>query len=616
MLYSGQDAAVRTDIVLPSPGWSRTLNLGSAINTSVTRGETSVWQGQIPLDSTHLLNYRQTVTEADGRLHFAIEYTALQDLAAEGLFFRINIPWDDFHGGTAVVGPRTVTLPESLPANNNLAYAETSLIAASGASSALAWWASFSRPFGINLQDKSTESPKSYTYWVYIVRGSLAAGMRGSFEVDLTIAGMPDSSTASLTLDASLSRYRFQGFGGNYCFNINSPVADYTLANLTPRWARTEMLLTDWEPSNDNSSPYDTAWAALAARDLPGSNLRRAFEMMRRLNDRGIPYVSSVWRLPEWLLGDRDKKGPSDQQRRIDPALWDELLESIGSYLVYARDTYGAEPAYFSFNEPEIGVRILFSADEHRDAIRRIGAHFESLGLKTKLLLGDVSNPRTTISYTQPAANDAEAMRYVGAVSFHSWGGATPAQYAAWGDLAESLGLPLLVAELGTDASAYNGASYDSYWYGIDETRMYQELILYARPQGTMYWEFTSDYSLVRTTKDGITPTGRFWLTKHFTDLTPPQSEVLSTSSDHPKVLVTAFRDGGRHVLHIANLSAARDAVLTGLPEGVTEWQAVQTTEADGFATLSPVPAASGGLRLNLPARSLLTLTGDLPVGH
>jgi hypothetical protein len=49
-------------------------------------------------------------------------------------------------------------------------------------------------------------------------------------------------------------------------------------------------------------------------------------------------------------------------------------------------------------------------------------------------------------TYALPAANDPEALRYCGAIGFHSWGGAKPGQYAAWGDLAERLKLPLLHA--------------------------------------------------------------------------------------------------------------------------------------------------------------------------
>jgi hypothetical protein len=608
MLYEGQDAAVRTDIVLPSPSWRSVYSLSSAENLTVARGEVSTWRGTIPMEAGRRLEFSQSVRETEGKVIIAVEYRALADLTAEGLFFRVNIPWLDFKGGSLDNGLRSITLPENGPHNANLLYGDTDRLSAASSNGALRWSAQFSRRFGINLQDKSGESPKSFTFWVYVHRGNMAAGTAGSLEVTLAIDGIPDTSTAGLRVEPETVRYRFDGFGGNYCFQIESPVTAYTLEHLNSRWARTEMTMIEWEPENENGSAYETDWERFALRDRPGTRLRREFELMQTLKSKGIPFVASIWRLPEWLLADRGVKGPNDQQRRIDPLLWDELLESLGAYMLYARDRYGVEPDLFSFNEPDLGVRILFSDEEHRDAVRRIGAHFESLGLKTRMLLGDVANPRGTERYVLKAAADPEALKHAGAISFHSWGGASQQQYEAWAELAERLNLPLLVAELGTDAAGWRGRSYDSYWYGVEEIRLYQEILLHARPRGTMYWEFTADYSLVQLNGTEITPTGRFWLTKHLTNLTPANAEALAASSDHPKVLVTAFRRDGEYAVHVANVSAARRAVLTGLPKEIAEWRAMLTTEQEGYKEIEPVRAEDGGVAVELPARSLLTL--------
>jgi hypothetical protein len=269
------------------------------------------------------------------------------------------------------------------------------------------------------------------------------------------------------------------------------------------------------------------------------------------------------------------------------------------------------EPDLFSFNEANIGIYVLLTPEEHREAIKRIGAHLAKLGLKTKMLLGDASGPRGTHEYALPAANDAEAMRYVGAVAFHSWGGGTPENYGAWGDLAEWLGLPLLVAELGVDAQAYRGRTYDSFHYGIREVRMYQELLLHARPQGAMQWQFTSDYGTVRVNPkaDGtaeLAPTARFWFVKHFTDLTPPDSDALETSSSHTDVLFTAFAAKGAMALHVANAGSSREVVIRGVPEG--EYRVVRTSETDAFRELERVRPLDGVIRLRLPERALVTL--------
>ena len=201
---------------------------------------------------------------------------------------------------------------------------------------------------------------------------------------------------------------------------------------------------------------------------------------------------------------------------------------------------------------------------------------------------------------------------------FHSWGGGEPRHYAAWADLADRLKLPLLVAELGVDAGAWRGRRYRSFHYGLREVRMYQEILLYARPQGTMQWEFTSDYGIVleRKQADGsveLVPHARFWLVKHFCNLTPPKASALTTASDHPHVLFTAFSGtvGGRTVytLHIASFAASRPATITGLPPGLSTLRAIRTGRDDAFKSLSPVAVEGGAARIALAPQSLLTLT-------
>jgi len=83
---------------------------------------------------------------------------------------------------------------------------------------------------------------------------------------------------------------------------------------------------------------------------------------------------------------------------------------------------------------------------------------------------------------------------------------------------------------------------------------MAQEILIYARPQGTQFRQFTQDYALARVGRDGVVePTARFWLMKHFTDLTPLGSEALTTASDQQNVLFTAFREESAYTLHILN---------------------------------------------------------------
>src|SRR5207253_10404170 len=115
--------------------------------------------------------------------------------------------------------------------------------------------------------------------------------------------------------------------------------------NLQVAWARTEMSLVRWAPENDQ----------------PDSRLRHEFELMRQLNQKKIPYVSSIWQLPEQFYSDPGEKPHRKEKRKVPAEKWSELTEAIGSYWSYAREHYGAEPDLFSFNEANIGSDVLLS---------------------------------------------------------------------------------------------------------------------------------------------------------------------------------------------------------------------------------------------------------------
>ena len=628
MIFDGDLLAVQTNLRVPMRGWKRLPGLGSAKRVKATRlGDSRAWTGRIEVEDGKHCRYEQTIREDHGAVHISLRATAEADLDIEGVFFWLDVPIEVFAGGQCELKdgdapPHRAQMPRTKPDHRHFLRAKASRITMTDAAQNIRLVAALDPPCPTVVQDTREWKGKVYSAFAALHAGAMSRGESAALKVRVQLTGQADTSPAHLTLDASRARYRLDGFGGNYCFGIESPVTQYTLDNLRVAWARTEMTLAEWEPRNDNASSTDTDWAFLKNHDRPDTNLRREFLLAQQIQKRGIPYSITIWHLPEWLYAEPGK-GRRAGRRRVAPGKWPELLEAIGSYLVYAKKQYGVEPDLFSFNEANIGCRVLFSAEEHREAIKSIGAHFEGLGIKTRMLLADATGARGTHKYALPAASDPKAMRYVGAVGFHSWGGASPAEYRAWADLAERLKLPLLVSELGVDAGAWRGRSYDSFHYGLREVRMYQELLLHARPQGTMQWEFTSDYGIVKTRKEHagsrveLEPTARFWFVKHFCNLTPPNAAALATRSDHAKVLFTAFAgtvDGQRgYACHIANLAAGRDATLSGLPPATTRWFAVRTSEDESFRSLPPVAASRGAATLHLAPRSLLTLT-TLPV--
>ena len=225
-------------------------------------------------------------------------------------------------------------------------------------------------------------------------------------------------------------------------------------------------------------------------------------------------------------------------------------------------------------------------------------------------------------------------MKYVGALSVHSWGGAKPEEYAAWADAAAKLGLPLIVAEAGVDAGAWQGGKYQNFQYAMQEMIHYQELFLHARPQAIVLWEYTGDYSLLAVNpadRAKLRMTERFCLQKHWCDLTPPGSEALASSSDNGSVLFTAFRfatngpppyplpQGERekaafgYTLHLSNSTWSRRANVEGLPPEIKKLNVVRTSHGEMFKQQAPLAVVDGKLTLELPGQSLTTLT-TLPI--
>ncbi len=618
MSCAGEYLPIQTNLVVPLKGWDGQRSLSDVRRPqSIREGGKTTWFGSVPMAPEKTYRFEESLHDADGTMTLEVRVTAEADIATEGVYFWLDVPIKLFAGGDCRFWegetPRSAALPLEKPALRHFARGATGRFVIAAPNDRACLELTLDRPLAVTVQDTREWGGATYSAFFQLAP-SLKTGETAAAKITMKLIGTPNTTPAHLTLDADRARYRIDGFGGNYCFGIESPVTQYTLNHLNVAWARAEMSLALWEPENDNDSPDAVSWEAFQHRDTPDSRLRREWLLMKQIQDKGIPYVISAWRMPRWLT---EPAGPRIESgsRCLRPEMWPEMLEAVGSYLLYAKEHYGVQPDLFSFNEANIGVDLLLSPEEHHQMTKRLGAHLKGLGLKTKMLLGDTGSARGTYTYCLPAANDPEAVQYVGAVAFHSWGGASPEDYQAWSDLADRLKLPLLDTELGVDAGAYRDRSYDSFFYATREVEMYQDIILHARVRGTQQWEFTNDYSIVHETKDAagksvIEPTARFHFVKQFCNLTPRGSDVLATASDHPGVPLTAFRGkDGVLTLHIANLGAGRKATITGIPADVRSLRAIRTSQTEGFQELTAVEPRNGVLELELAPQSLLTLT-------
>ena len=598
LLQGGAKLPVQEEIVVNFVGGVQASMQPPGRPPSLVRdGAALRWQGPIrfPNGGTATVSLGWTEDPASGvTLDALLSAPAALDTASVDCVF--DVPREEFSGGRLEpANAPALDLPTTKPGQVTFFRGTTDTLTFTDAARARTVALRLDHPLPVSVTDRWDRDGRSFRIRVTLHGDTWAGGDPLKLRATLRAAGPEQTApTATLRLDPAQPRYEFDGYGGNYCWGDQPAVSNYLLDHLQHAWTRHELKAVDWDRE----------------RRQPGAALVADFEQMQAMQRRGIPWIISVWNLPQRFYSDANQRPPGEFFHPVAADRWDDLLDLVGSYLVYLKNNYGAEPDLFSFNEPDLGIYVGQTPEAHRDAIKRLGALFASLGLKTRLLLGDTSNAAGTHRFVLAAAADPEAMRYVGAVSFHAWNLASPAQYEAWADLADWLHLPLVVAEAGVDPDAYYNHVFDHYDYGLAEAAQQQALLRYARPSASLFWQYTTDYGLARLRGDGtVEPTGRFWLLKHFADLTPRHGEVLASASNQADVLISAVRRGEALTVHLLNLGAARTATLDGLPPG--GWRTVTTTPGIDFAE----GRLDGGspTRLTLPARSLTSLVRAEP---
>lgn len=472
----------------------------------------------------------------------------------------------------------------------------------------------FPARYGLQLQRRSHTLPREIS-----LTGNL--NMKISLVRFVFLGAMlftsPLVAQTSITLKTDSVRYVFKdGIGGNFAFGFTRSSTQHSLENLSVANARTEFEPKLWEPENDNGDANTINWTYFKARDT--GLVKQRFELMKDFTRRKIPYMVSAWRIPEWM-GEVAKVDDRGRVRhRIPAGKMPEVVESIVSFLTYARDNYQTEPEYFSFNEPDLGFYVLFNGTEHKDFILALGPKLKAAGLRTKLALGDVGSTGA-IGFTNSAAADPEAVKYIGAVAWHSWGAGTPSQLRAWGDLAEKLKVPLWDTEAGVSGTAYrNPDQIRTYDYAVKDMNVYLEVLLYARPQAIQFWQYSetpgAGYSML--TADSK-PTERFGFMRQYAEFIPAGSEALNGEMVEG-VHFLAYRHPQKQTLALVfgnTSSTAKKITVRGLPSGVKSLVAVRTSQGAIFQTIQAPSISGDAITVDVPARSLTTVRASYGAG-
>lgn len=449
----------------------------------------------------------------------------------------------------------------------------------------------------------------------------LKKGNKADYAAVMKVSGVQHHETAHINLDSSNPGRVFAGFGGNFRIqNVQKDpmVIDYCLENMRVAYGRVEFPWGQWDmfAHPERYEGQQPGGGGSFGGGTPSDHIRRSAGMARRLKQIGMPVIVSAWFPPMWAATQTTRSDGSSRAYSLKHEEQDRIFESIASYLIYLKKEYGCEPDYFSFNESDLGIDVVHTPEEHRDFIKEFGKYMADKGLKTLMLLGDNSDA-TTFDFIVPTLEDPEALRYVGAISFHSWRGCDDDTLRKWAAASRQINVPLIIGEGSTDAAAhqYPGIFNES-TFALYEINLYTRICAIAQPLSILQWQLTSDYSIlwgdgIYGSEGPLRPTQRFFNLKQLAS-TPEDAFAIPTTVDKDNINVASFINTarGKSAVHIVNNAASCKAVISGLPASSSR-ALVQVTNSGSNSESQCLPVVDGTVEVFMPAESFISVFAE-----
>jgi len=296
MLSDGEDTLVASNVVAVMPGGKRVpLQIRRGGGGASRQGSALFWTSPFELPDGGRGRLELKSEEDSAGVRYAVNLTAQNPLNVSAVEFVLDLPRPVFVNGTGrVEGTPPFRLAAVRAAGPVLFQGSTAALDLQARDTALS--VAFDQPHAATVFDRWETSGRSFQVRTVLAQESVAGGATASLVTTLRLTNTAATQPpVKLTLDTSRTSFHFDGFGGNYCWNNASPAAAYTLNNLKLAWARSEMKVIQWDKE----------------RDHPGPTIRADMETMKRFQEMGVPFVISIWWLPERFYTDPFEKPSS-----------------------------------------------------------------------------------------------------------------------------------------------------------------------------------------------------------------------------------------------------------------------------------------------------------------
>lgn len=433
---------------------------------------------------------------------------------------------------------------------------------------------------------------------------------------------IPTSAGTSLvSIYPDSLRQNISGIGGNLScgspwgpgpkfIGVLDTVGRYNLVNLKPcPIVRVGLPMRQWEPVNDDTNAFNFNWSKLHDTGAVHQFFLDLQELKAKYGVSTI--IGSIWTLPDWL----DSLEPNRSQI-VPMALWPEMLESIASLLIRARDTYGVTIDYVSFNEPDMGIYVLVGSTDLARVIKQAGPRFAALGLTTQWLGSDGMLYTATHGIYQ-IAQDVTAMKYVGPFSYHSYhqeeGPYNDDYLRQIASIARTYNRETWVAEVGYDPN-WNNINFQSWIHAWRMAIHSYRCLKYAQASTLLIWTYSYNFTLlgINATDSSLIRRPAFYAWKHLSDNLLPGSRVVdAVSNDTLLWSLAAKHDSmGHFMVQLLNCDSlsAKTVKVSGIPAGVSSFYHYRTRNGENMALVDSFPVSAGSVTLTLPPQSINTL--------
>ncbi len=377
-------------------------------------------------------------------------------------------------------------------------------------------------------------------------------------------------NTIPVHINAENTLQTITGFGGAFVFQYSKTmdrglvdmIAPINFETLKPTHMRFDMQLDFFEPINDNDDPNSLNMDAFEVNDRIQANL----DYMQMAQEADIVRHISVWIAPDWMV-----ENPEDGRNRILMAdMYDEFVESMVGYLIYARDEYGVTLDTISLNEPDYGIYQDFTPQQQADIIKRASTRFEEEGLPTRWVMGETSGISGAVEYAEQVWATDGIPELIDVWAYHSWdaasGDAAMRRNAEW---ASDIDREVWITEMGFDPEIYvDPTVFPTFNFALRTAQIYSRMYKLSGMNVPFYWQMIDDFRVIAP--DGETFFPSYYLLYGLRYTIPIGAQVIETSDDVGSVFSFAVQsETGETTLVLLNTSPERQALrLTGLPEG------------------------------------------------